>query len=482
MRVVVLCVLAAALLPATAQAATLVKSGSTLTYTAEPGRTSAVTFTVTNNPTSVRVTRAGDTDPIQATDCPGAQEFVCTGIERIVVSLGDGEDFADARTFGGPVAFTGGPGVDRLYGGRGADALDGGDGDDLVDGGEGADAVTGAAGDDALNGGLGADALSGGAGLDSATHVILAPAPPATVSLDDAANDGLPGEGDNYATDIEDVSILGQGAVVPSGSTLIGSAGPNELTTGAGNDAITAGAGIDRVTADAGDDTVDVRDGFSDRVRCGPGTDSVVADTLDLVSADCEAVNVAEAGNALDDRPPTLAWTAPSAGARLAADPANALTVTAADDRGIARVRFLDDDDVICEVAAPPYTCAYRANTGDVGRNTLSAVAVDTAGQTTTIQRAVTVNRFKPPFKLKIKRGYRLSGRLETSGAGCKGTVTVRAVVGRRTLLTRTTRLTSQCSYAVTMRVARRPKLRFTARFGGNALIMARSVTRAVTR
>jgi Ca2+-binding RTX toxin-like protein len=480
MRVVALCVLAVALTPATAQAATLVKSGSTLTYSGAPGRASAVTFAATD--AGVRVTRAGDDDPIQATGCSGNQELTCGGVQRIVVLLGDGDDAADARTFGGTVALDGGPGADRLYGGTGADTLDGGDGDDLLDGGDGADAVRGGSGDDALNGGPGADALSGGTGLDTATHVMLAPSPPATVALDDAANDGLPGEGDNYATDIEDVSILGQGVVVPSGSTLIGSAYPNELVTGAGDDVITAGAGIDRVTADAGDDSIDVRDGFSDRVRCGPGADAVVADTLDLISADCEAVNQLEAGNALDDRPPAIAWTAPAADARLAADPANALTVTASDDRGIALVRFLDDDDVICEVAAAPYTCAYRANTGDVGRNTLSAVAVDTAGQTTTIQRAVTVDRFKPPFKLKIKRGYRISGRLETAGAACKGAVTVRAVVGRRTLLTRRTRLSSQCGYAVTLRVPRRAGLRFTARFGGNTLVMPRSVTRALPR
>ena len=113
----------------------------------------------------------------------------------------------------------------------------------MLDGGAGNDTISGSAGDDALNGGTGTDALSGGAGLDAATHVMLAAAPAASVSLDDVANDGLPGEGDNYASDIEDVSILGQGVVVPSGSTLIGSAGPNELVTGPGNDTINARSG-----------------------------------------------------------------------------------------------------------------------------------------------------------------------------------------------------------------------------------------------
>jgi len=467
MRAVVLCVVFLAL-PSSAHAATLVNSGATLTYTAAPGRASAVTFRVLDpsNPGSVRVERAGDGDPIQATGCvPAGQDFTCTGIQRIVAALGDGTDRADASTFTGPVT------------------LDGGPGDDVLDGGAGNDTISGGAGDDALNGGTGADALSGGAGLDAATHVMLAAAPAASVSLDDAANDGLPGEGDNYASDIEDVSILGQGpAVVPIGSTLIGSAGPNELVTGPGNDTINAGTGLDRVTADAGDDTIDVRDGYSDRVRCGAGTDTVVADTLDLIGADCETANVADVGNALDDRPPTIAWAFPKANARLKADPSNPLTVTAADDRGIALVRFLDDDEVICEITAPPYTCGYKANLGDVGRNTLSAVAVDTAGQTTTIQRPVTVSKFSPPLKLTVERGFRLTGRLESAGAGCRGTVTVRAVVGKRTLVTRKLKLSSRCTYKTTIKLARRSGLRFRANFGGNALVTPRAVSKAAPR
>ncbi len=135
----------------------------------------------------------------------------------------------------------------------------------------------------------------------------------------------------------------------------------------------------------------------------------MTADTLDLVGADCETVHVADVGNALDDRPPTIAWAAPAAGARLAADPRNTLTVNAADDRGIALVRFLDDDRVICEVTAAPYTCALPARAGDVGRNTLTAIAVDGAGQTASVQRAVIVNRFRP--RVHDRRQARVPGQ-----------------------------------------------------------------------
>ena len=69
----------------------------------------------------------------------------------------------------------------------------------------------------------------------------------------------------------------------------------------------------------------------------------------------------------------------------------------ATDDRGLAKVQFLDDDRVVCEDLAAPYECAYQPRGGDVGRNTLVAIAVDTAGQTTSVVRAVTVRRFTSP-------------------------------------------------------------------------------------
>ena len=56
-------------------------------------------------------------------------------------------------------------------------------------------------------------------------------------------------------------------------------------------------------------------------------------------------------------------------------------------DRGLAKVQFLDDDRVLCEDAVAPYECPFQPRGGDVGRNTLVAIAVDTAGQTTSLAR-----------------------------------------------------------------------------------------------
>jgi hypothetical protein len=52
---------------------------------------------------------------------------------------------------------------------------------------------------------------------------------------------------------------------------------------------VSGGPGADSIAAGAGDDRIEAADGRRDRVRCGPGNDSVVADRIDLVKG-CETV------------------------------------------------------------------------------------------------------------------------------------------------------------------------------------------------
>ena len=209
---------------------------------------------------------------------------------------------------------------------------------------------------------------------------------------------------------------------------------------------------------------------------------------LDTVGGDCENVQATEAGNAMDDRPPSVAWTAPAAAARLVADRPSVLQVDASDDRGVALVRFLDDDRIVCEDAAPPFTCAYQARGDDVGRDTLTAVAVDGAGQTASAQRAVTVSRFKPSLSLTVsyaKSRYTAAGRLArpatvAAGEACDGSVTVTIKRGKRTLTTRRAKLSKNCRYSVAIKRSR-AKLSWSARFGGNGVIDRRS-SKSVTK
>ena len=478
MRTVFLCITALVMLaPASAQAATLTLDNGTLTYTASAGRVNSVTVGAALGAVTVVV---GDNDLLSphpgacapVIGVPGDSGFSCPNVARVVVNAGDLNDSISATdSVTVPVTLNGEAGDDDLAGGSAGDILTGGEGQDRLTGGDGDDALDGGAGDDVLEGEGGGDVLTGAAGVDTVRYRAASATPRVTVTLDGVANDGVPGENDAVAPNVENVAVVGlrfgvpplETVIVPEATTLTGDAGPNELTADDGDDTLVGAAGNDILTAYGGDDTIDTRDGFLDRVHCGTGTDSVTADTLDLVDADCETVSVANLGNASDDRPPAVAWSLPAASARLAANPRNTLEATAEDDRGIALVRFLDDDRVLCEDAAAPYTCAYRARGEDVGRNTLTVVAVDTGGQTASAQRAIVVRRFRPRLTLSVRGGYARGRVVRPSGltSRCSGTV---AAAGRKAKVTRS------CRYRIKL-PARHGKV--TARYGGNAVMVA---------
>lgn len=76
----------------------------------------------------------------------------------------------------------------------------------------------------------------------------------------------------------------------PADDTILGEAGDDDLGGGAGRDTLGGGPGADVIAGGPGDDSVRVRDGVLDEVRCDDGDDTVDADTLDKVAADCEDV------------------------------------------------------------------------------------------------------------------------------------------------------------------------------------------------
>ncbi len=76
----------------------------------------------------------------------------------------------------------------------------------------------------------------------------------------------------------------------PAADQLSGDDGDDALDGGGGPDVAIGGLGVDEVGGAAGDDDIRVRDGIQDVVRCGDGSDTVDADTLDDVGTDCEAV------------------------------------------------------------------------------------------------------------------------------------------------------------------------------------------------
>jgi len=125
-------------------------------------------------------------------DGSGSADVLLAGSPAIIVSLGPADDRFDGSGIQGSgaiqlgLAIYGDAGNDTLEGGLGGDTLFGGSGDDLF--------LTAAQADgpDSYHGGQGRDVMDYGARVA-----------PLSVSLDDVANDGEPGEQDNVASDIE---------------------------------------------------------------------------------------------------------------------------------------------------------------------------------------------------------------------------------------------------------------------------------------
>ncbi|HEX8916358.1 MAG TPA: C2 family cysteine protease [Humisphaera sp.] len=202
---------------------------------------------------------------------------------------------------GGNDDLRGGTGNDALYGNAGGDNLDGGDDNDLLHGGDGVDGLNGGAGDDTeygdndadlfyANKDRGADNLFGGAGADWVTYLDVGPAASGggvTVSLDDWANDGHQGEGDNVHSDVENVTGTQFNDVIVGSSyanqlqgyggddVIDGKWGDDYLDGGYGNDTLKGGVGNDTLMGQKGDDALYGGSG-ANVVNGGDGNDLIV--------------------------------------------------------------------------------------------------------------------------------------------------------------------------------------------------------------
>jgi hypothetical protein len=108
--------------------------------------------------------------------------------------------------------------------------------------------LNGGAGNDTLIGGFGADAIFGGEGTDLADYATRTSN--LTISIDDRANDGVPGEGDDVRTDVENLRT-------GSGNDRVnGSSNDDALYTGAGHDTVRGGGGNDLIATGDGNDLV----------------------------------------------------------------------------------------------------------------------------------------------------------------------------------------------------------------------------------
>jgi Ca2+-binding RTX toxin-like protein len=501
-RLAVLTVLLALAAPAVARAADVSVTNGILRYTATPGKVSNVAF-VESAPGTVQINvGAEDTEALNPlAGCAAGTPVVCTGDTGVTSVAADAGDMSDRITATSgtsglvniPAAINGGDGNDALDGGARGDTLDGGAGDDVINGFAGNDTIRGGDGNDTITPNTGSDSVSGGADVDTVVYGFRA-AP--TFTLDGLANDGEAGENDLLGADVENVTASASSGV----ATIAGDGRANVLTVTDGRGDLTGGDGADILEGGPLDDSFHARDGAPDTIVCNGGMDTVEADTQDTISPTCELVSVvATPGGVFDDRPPAIAWNLPGADASLSANTPSKLSATASDDRGIAKVAFYDDDRLLCEVAAAPFDCAYAPRGGDVGRNTLIAVAVDGAGQTTSIVRAVTVRRFttpkftmasvRPSRDRKAPYSFHAKGEVTRPTAvspsqGCSGTVTISAKRGTKTVATQRTILHRTCEFETTVRFRSKlaSKLRLIAKFSGNDVLTERTAPSRTVR
>jgi RTX calcium-binding nonapeptide repeat (4 copies) len=325
--------------PAAAGAATISASGTTITYQAAPGEANFVTvnwgnvgagpdFIPTLDDHADVTAVAPCTYDVVGARCPSAGTN-----PTFVVHLGDGNDHGASindHAAGHHVELFGEDGDDTLQSDASSDLLDGGAGNDLLtpdddDAGPG-DVVVGGAGEDTLQ-----------TGNPTGTNG------PIAVSFDGQANDGYPGEADNYAVDLEDLSATGSSPSIAfvgnaarnvvqlrseSADTVSGLGGDDLIDGANGNDVLDGGDGNDTIYGGGNDDTIvggpgldslsgegsgsglyvtvagndrsDARDGIAEQLNCGPGADTAIVDALDVVPQDpgslCEVVDRPAAG------------------------------------------------------------------------------------------------------------------------------------------------------------------------------------------
>jgi Ca2+-binding RTX toxin-like protein len=281
MRHLATAVAAAALgFPAGAAAGTVTRTDAAITYQDTASGSDSVSATVEGSEVSV-YNEAGTSPSNGCNQGPDAATVVCATAPSIIFNMLGFDDTVDATKIPAGIAVraNGQGGTDYLYGGAGSDTLDGGAGDDYLIDGLGDDSVSGGPNNDLITPGPGRDGYSGGDGQDTIDY--SARTAPVTVTVDGAADDGELGEGDNVATDVENVTG-GSG-----NDRIVGGPAASYLFGGAGNDSISAGAGEQRVEGNEGDDTIDTRDGAFDSIDCGGGTDTLYADPNDSATG-CE--------------------------------------------------------------------------------------------------------------------------------------------------------------------------------------------------
>jgi hypothetical protein len=193
--------------------------------------------------------------------------------------------------------------------------------------------------------------------------------------------------------------------------------------------------------------------------------------------------------------PPTVKLTAPgtigAGGAKVSA----AATADTAAGASVAKVEFFLGNELLCTDSTAPYTCKVVPTGAQVGKQSLRAVVTDSAKQTASTHKTVTIAKFAPAgMTIKAKAGkakvgkvartmtgsLKLPARVTAAEACTSGSVAVRVERGGKTVLPSTqVSLHRDCSWR--LRFTATPgngNFLATAKFGGNAVLKPASTGR----
>jgi Ca2+-binding RTX toxin-like protein len=138
--------------------------------------------------------------------------------------------------------------------------------------------ILGGAGNNDIYPGPGDD-VHGGPGVNAVLYANRTE--PVNVTLDNQANDGAAGDGDNIHTDIEQIyggsgdnQLIGDLAPNAPPETIVGGSGDNHIVGGSGHNHLYGGPGKDYINS---------FDGKVDVVVCGSGDGTAMADAFDVV-------------------------------------------------------------------------------------------------------------------------------------------------------------------------------------------------------
>ncbi len=269
-------------------------SGSNVIVNAGAGVANNITINVSGNSIIIQDTRAVLT---AGTGCA----LQTNGSVACGISPNDATVVVNAGDLGDTITKIGNVRGD-LRGQTGNDTINGGPspGSNILNGGADRDTLNGGPTFDLLIGGAGPDRLSGGGGTNDIASYFESGAG-VVVDIDNTADDGIGGEGDDVRTDVEIVygsefndTITGSA----SNDSMLGFGGSDRLVGGAGNDNLTGDlvpsnsglVGSDTLIGGPGNDTLNGVDNIrgNDSLDGGDQTDTCTADTSDTKRF-CEA-------------------------------------------------------------------------------------------------------------------------------------------------------------------------------------------------